>query len=334
MNNLIAVTIGDIKGIGIKIYINLLKNNKIGNVVLFCNVRVILKYLKKEKIKININQINKNNNRYIKNKKFLNIYSFKVNSNIDNTIKSILYAYQECVLNNFIGVVTLPLRKDLISQKSNFNFSGHTEFLQKLDRKKYSNMILFHKKIIISTITTHIPISKVRSTILKKNYLFNKILSLNNTLKIDFNIKKPKIFISGLNPHSGENGQMGDEELILVKPVISKLKKIGINIFGPYSADSMLLNENANSVDCFVYLFHDQALIPFKYISKFSGVNYTGNLNIIRTSPDHGTAYNIKNIKNISSMSLQNCFKLTKRIYQNRIKNEKSKKITRSKFFN
>ena len=109
---------------------------------------------------------------------------------------------------------------------------------------------------------------------------------------------------------------------------------MGINIQGPISADSMLINLSKKNYDCYVFIFHDQALIPFKYISNFSGVNYTGNLKVIRTSPDHGTAYNLIYSKNLSSKSLINSFKLIKNIYNNRINYEESKKIIRSKLSN
>ncbi len=131
-------------------------------------------------------------------------------------------------------------------------------------------------------------------------------------------LKKPKIIISGLNPHAGENGKLGNEEIEIINPAVKKLKSKGIKIHGPHSADSLLINKNLEHYDCFIFIFHDQALIPFKYISQFSGVNYTGNLSIIRTSPDHGTAYNLVDSKNISDKSLLNCFKLIKEIHFNR----------------
>ena len=185
-------------------------------------------------------------------------------------------------------------------------------------------MILYHNKIIVSPLTTHIRVKNISKTISNKLFLFNQIYNLNKILINDFNIKKPKIIISGLNPHAGENGKLGNEENEIIKPVIKKLKKNGILIFGPFSADSVLINKNLKEYDCFVFMYHDQALIPFKYISQFTGVNYTGNLSIIRTSPDHGTAYDLINKKDYSIQSFINCYKLIKKIYKNRFINEKS----------
>ena len=185
-------------------------------------------------------------------------------------------------------------------------------------------MILFHKRIIVSPITTHIPLKKISKLISKKNFLYNQIYNIYRCLKIDFNFVKPKIVISGLNPHAGENGSIGTEEEEIITPTIKKLKNNGINIDGPISADSILINKNYKKYNCFIFIFHDQALIPFKFISKFSGVNYTGNLDIIRTSPDHGTANNLVGSNDFSSDSFINCYKLIKKINKNRTINGKS----------
>ena len=180
-------------------------------------------------------------------------------------------------------------------------------------------MILYHKKIMVSPLTTHIKVSNISKKISDKRFLFNQLYFLSKNLTIDFNIKKPKLAISGLNPHAGENGYIGDEELKIINPVLHKLKKKGVIIDGPLSADSILLNKNMEKYDCFIFIFHDQALIPFKLISKFSGVNYTGNLDVIRTSPDHGTAYDLIGSKKISNKSFLNAYKLIKKIYKNRM---------------
>lgn len=328
MNNLIAVTIGDINGIGIEILLKLLKKNKIKNIVLFSNIIIFKNYIKKNKHKIKINHINTVKNKLNYKKNYLNIYSFDSKSDEENTLKSIKISHKQCLNRNFIGLVTLPIRKDIIISKVLKNFIGHTEYLQKLEKKNYSNMILYHKKIIISPITTHIKLNYVCKKIKDQNFIYNQILNLNKSLKRDFNIKNPKIIISGVNPHAGENGKIGDEELRFLKPVISKLKMKKINITDPFSADSILIKENLKKYNCFIFIYHDQALIPFKYISQFTGVNYTGNLDIIRTSPDHGTAYNLRGTNKISTKSLENCFKLVNEINFNRMKYDKSKKIS------
>ena len=320
MPKFIAVTIGDIKGIGIKILFDSWKRKKITNFILFTDINVINKYLKINQVKY-LNIINKSKNNLKFDKKKINIFSYKSRSLEDNTYKSLKFSYDYCKKNICMGVITLPLRKDLIKKKINKNFIGHTEYFQTRNKKNYSNMILYHQKIIISPLTTHIEIRKLPNKIINKKYIHNQILNLINTLKIDFNLKKPKILVSGFNPHAGENGEIGKEEILSIFPVIKKLQKKGFLIDGPLSADSILIQKNLKKYDCFVFMYHDQALIPFKYISKFTGVNYTGNLDIIRTSPDHGTAYDLVKTKKYSINSFINCYKLIKQIYKNRIIN-------------
>ena len=325
MSKLIAVTIGDINGIGIDIFLSLFSANKIKNAVLFSNYILISNYLKKNKINLKINLINGSLNNYTYKKNHLNLFSYKAKSNVENTFNSIIYSHKETIKKKFIGIVTLPIRKDLIIKKINKHFICHTEFLQQLENKKNSNMILIHDKIVVSPITTHIRINSVSKVLLKKNYFLTQISNLHKILKIDLNIKDPKIIVSGLNPHAGENGKFGDEEIFINK-LIKSLKSKKMNITGTVSADSMLLNNK--NYDCYVFMYHDQALIPFKYISKFSGVNYTGNLDVIRVSPDHGTAYSLKGTKDISYDSLKKCFILINKINKNKIKYNESKKIS------
>ena len=320
MNKLVAVTIGDINGIGIDILIKVWKKNKLRNFILLTNIDILKRILNKRNIKLNYNLINKKKKiNFIKNK--INIFSYDAKSLEENTYKSLQHGYDFCINKICKGMITLPLRKDLIKTKIDNKFIGHTEFFQKIDNKKSANMILYHKKIIVSPLTTHIAVNKISKAISNKKYLYNQIYNLNECLKIDFNIINPKIIISGLNPHAGENGEIGNEENKLIIPVIKNLKKKGINVFGPYSADSILIKKNISNFDCFLFMYHDQALIPFKYISQFSGVNYTGNLRVIRTSPDHGTAYSLIGSKNITDTSILNCYKLINKIYKNRILN-------------
>ncbi len=324
MNKLIAITIGDINGIGINILVKSWQEKKIKNFILITNIDILIKVLKKRKIKLAFNLVNYKKNQFIYVKKKLNIFTYKADSLEENTYKSLKYGYSLCANEKCIGVITLPLRKDIIKKKINKNFIGHTEFFKKIDKKNNVNMILFHKKIIISPLTTHLEVKKISKVISNKKFLFNQIYNLNKSLQVDFNIKKPKLIISGLNPHAGENGELGKEEKKIIYPIIKKLQKKDIDINGPFSADSILIKNNIEKFDCFIFIYHDQALIPFKFISQFSGVNYTGNLSIIRTSPDHGTAYNLLGSNKISDKSFINSYKLINKIYNNRKLNGKT----------
>ncbi len=318
--NIKAVTIGDIEGIGLKILIKLWKKNpsKLGKFVLVTNLNILKKQLKKynqnlPKIKI----IDFKKKKQIK-KDFLNIYNIKATNNIKNTYKSIIKSYELNKKQFCTSIVTLPLNKEKIIRNIDSKFIGQTELLQKLENKKDSNMFFYSKKIIVTTLTTHIEIKNIEKILKNKKFIYKKIISINNSLKNDFKIQKPKIAIAGINPHAGENGTIGNQEIKYLKPVIKKLLKNKIDICGPFSADTLFLNYNKKKYDCYISTYHDQGLIPFKLISKFQGVNITTGLNLIRTSPDHGTAYDLVNTNKADVSSLANSFTMADKIYKNR----------------
>ena len=179
-------------------------------------------------------------------------------------------------------------------------------------------MIFIYKNKYFVPLTIHIEIKKVSSHFRNKKFIVNKLLSLVNTMKNDFNIKNPKIAIAGINPHAGEDGLISNEDKKLILPILKLLRNKKIIINGPFSGDSIINKNNLKKYDAFVFTFHDQALIPFKLISNFEGVNFTSNLNIIRLSPSHGTARDIINKNIATSNGLLNCFKLIKQINKNR----------------
>jgi len=320
MKKLIAVTIGDINGIGIKILIKEWKNKNLKNFVLFSNLNILKKYLISKKINIKLNKFNKNIKKYCYSNTQLNIFNIEAKNDYFNTYNSLLYAYKYTKIKNFIGIVTLPLNKKLINKNINNKFIDQTNFFTKQDKKTISNMVFIYKNIFIVPLTIHIKLIDVEKYFKNKKSIKKKILSLNKTLVEDFRIKKPKFLISGINPHAGENGLIGDNEINDIIPIVTSLKKNKILIKGPISGDSMINKNNLKNYDCFLFTFHDQALIPFKMLSNYQGVNYTANLNIIRTSPDHGTAYDKVNIKKFSSESILNSFKIVRKIYINRKK--------------
>ena len=318
MNKLIAVSIGDINGIGIKILIKEWKNNNINNFVLFTNLKLINKYISKNKINIKINDYSEN---YKFKKNELNIFNIKAKNNYFNSYNSLIETYKYVKKNKFIGIVTLPINKYLITKKINKNFVDQTEFFKKIDNKKINNMIFIYKNKFFTPLTTHIKLEKVSSEFANQKRIYNKIIILDKSLKKDFNILNPKFIIAGINPHSGEGGIIGKDEIINLIPIIKRLKKNKINITGPKSADTMVNKNNLKKFDCFIFGYHDQALIPFKLISNHSGINFTSNLNIIRTSPDHGTAYDLVKKGTFSSNGLLNSFKILRKIHKNRLSN-------------
>ena len=317
-----AVTIGDIKGIGIEILIKLwkTKRKKIGNFILITNYKLLIKHLNKINIDLPIVCIlDFNDIQRLANRHFL-VYNIEAINNHYNTYNSMLLAYTLAKKKRCSSIITLPINKEKIINNIDKNFVGQTELFQKLDKKQYSNMFFYSNKIIITSLTTHIPLKKVTNLLSNSKLIYQKIMLINNTLINDFNIQNPKIAISGINPHAGEKGTIGNEEIKYFKPIIKKLLIKKINIQGPFSADSMFNKKNRSLYDCFVCAFHDQALIAFKLINEFNGVNYTGSLDIIRTSPDHGTAYDIVNSNKANANSLYLSFKVADMIYKNRIK--------------
>ena len=320
MKKIIAVTIGDIEGVGIEILIRIWEKKKYNNFLLITNYNLFNKYLKKINKKIKIKKVNQIINKLDKldYKNFINVFDIKSKNNIENSYNSLIESYKLVKSDHCIGILNLPINKEKIFNKIDKKFIGQTELYAKLDNKKNVNMTFIYKKIIFVTLTTHVSLKNIHNFFLKNNYIFNKILRLNHTLKKDFKYNKPKLIIAGINPHAGENGVIGLEEVKILRPIINKLKKNNIYINGPYSADSLINKSNLNNYHCFIFNYHDQALIPFKLISNNKGINYTSGLDIIRVSPDHGTAYDIVGSKIAKLDSVLNCFKFISKISKNR----------------
>ncbi len=199
-----------------------------------------------------------------------------------------------CMKKDFDAIVTLPISKESLNA-GGYKFAGHTELLTSLTHSTSTVMIMYSQKIIISPVTIHIALKEV-STVLTKSLLKNKLVSLSNILRKDFKVKLPKIAVLSLNPHCSDNNLIGDEEKKIINPVIKELKKKGIKVEGPFSSDAFFGNEHYANYTATAAMYHDQGLIPFKMISPKAGVNFTGGLNIIRTSPVHGTGFDISGV--------------------------------------
>jgi 4-hydroxythreonine-4-phosphate dehydrogenase len=199
------------------------------------------------------------------------------------------------------AVVTAPINKKNI-QSPDFDFAGHTEYFTHHFGEKESLMLLVSEDFRVGVVTGHIPLSAV-SIQISKEKIMQKIKILESSLKKDFGILRPRIAVLGLNPHAGEEGLLGNEEIEIISPAIEDSKKKGILAFGPYPSDGFFGMMQFKKFDAVLAMYHDQGLIPFKTLAFETGINYTAGLKIIRTSPDHGTAYNIagKNLANESS---------------------------------
>tara|TARA_B110000438_G_C15775850_1_gene634014 strand:- start:278 stop:1312 length:1035 start_codon:yes stop_codon:yes gene_type:complete len=213
-------------------------------------------------------------------------------------------------------LITAPINKKTI-QNDDFNFPGHTEYLTKMSNAEESLMLMVLNNLRVGVATNHIPVSSVANA-LSVELICAKISILNQSLITDFGIASPKIAVLGLNPHAGENGLLGSEEIEIIKPAIDKIKNSGILAFGPFPADGFFGSGNISSYDGVLAMYHDQGLIPFKTIAHGNGVNYTAGLPIVRTSPDHGTAYDISGENKANANSLRNAVYLACDIFKQR----------------
>lgn len=208
----------------------------------------------------------------------------------------------------FDAIVTLPINKKILSTKKE-KFIGHTEYIAKKCKIKNEVMMLATSKLRVALLTTHHSIKEVPSLITKSK-LRKTIEVIYSDLKTKFKIKDPRILVTGFNPHAGENGEFGDEESKVILPVINEFKSKKVSINGPVPADTAFVKKNIKEYDAFLAMYHDQGLAPFKAISFGKGVNITLGLPFIRTSVDHGTAYDIVGTKKIDSSSFFEAIKM------------------------
>ncbi|MBU6342409.1 MAG: 4-hydroxythreonine-4-phosphate dehydrogenase PdxA, partial [Bacteroidetes bacterium] len=177
-------------------------------------------------------------------------------------------------------------------QMADFPFVGHTEYISNAFGGKNALMLMVSDSLRIGLVTNHLPLKNVAESITREKVL-KKILVMSETLKIDFNLERPTIAVLGLNPHAGDEGAIGQEELEYIRPAIEDAKAKGVMAFGPFPADGFFGSGQYHKFDGILAMYHDQGLAPFKALSFGAGVNYTAGLSIVRTSPDHGTAYDI-----------------------------------------
>ncbi|WP_026462810.1 4-hydroxythreonine-4-phosphate dehydrogenase PdxA [Adhaeribacter aquaticus] len=206
-------------------------------------------------------------------------------------LRSLQAACADLKAGKIDGLVTAPIDKDNI-QSEDFHFPGHTEFLTSYFEAPESLMFLVSDSLRVATATGHIPLKDVPHK-LTPELLILKITFLLSSLKRDFGILKPRVAVLGLNPHAGENGLLGKEEEEIINPALKQLRDKGNLVFGPFPADGFFGTGHYNKVDAVLSMYHDQGLIPFKTLAFEKGVNFTAGLPIVRTSPDHGTAYDI-----------------------------------------
>ncbi len=310
----IGITMGDFNGIGPEISLKAILSPEIRRIcvpVLIGSIDVFEYYAKILKLKITLQEVHhivKTNIEFlpiipVRKFRIPKISPGKISFEAGRLAAESVIAAAVLSLNNEIdGMVTAPLAKEAID----FNgipFIGQTEMLAAITKTKHYTMLFTHPKIKIALATIHIPIKNV-SEELSTRIIMDKLKVMDTSLRTDFAIKKPKIAVLGLNPHAGENGKIGKEEIETIIPAIKYSRNKKINVSGPFSPDGFFGSGEYKKFDAILAMYHDQGLIPLKLLGFEHGVNFTAGLPIVRTSPDHGTAFEIagKGIANPSSM--------------------------------
>ena len=299
---IIGITCGDINGIGTELIIKTFSDHRILDQctpVIFASNKLINFYKKaipdahfnyqsiKDFTKVNPRQINIYNcweEEIVINPGQLN--------DVGGTyaVISLMAAADALKAGHIKGLVTAPIHKKNV-QSPDFNYTGHTPFLKDVAGAKDVLMLLYADNIRVALVTEHLPVASVAQQVTKAAIL-SKLDLLHKSLRKDFGIDKPKIAVLGLNPHAGDEGLIGNEEEQVIKPALKEAKQ-NMLVFGPYSADAFFAKRNYLQFDAVLAMYHDQGLIPFKTIAFGEGVNYTAGLSFVRTSPDHGTAFDI-----------------------------------------
>ncbi|MFI5136953.1 MAG: 4-hydroxythreonine-4-phosphate dehydrogenase PdxA [Sphingobacteriales bacterium] len=310
----IGISIGDVNGIGLEIIIKTLADSPIYDYctpIVYGHTKVASFYRRTTNVE-DLNFFVINHPSEVISKKdhrkpnMINCWEedVKIEPGVVNpavgkySFMSLERATTDLINGDIDALVTAPINKDTI-QSDQFNFPGHTEYLQERGGATESLMFLVSDTLRVGVVTGHIPLAKVAESITTEK-IVAKLKLMDNSLRNDFWIRKPRIAVLGLNPHASDNGLIGNEEQTTIIPAIEEARNNNILAFGPYAADGFFANGTYLQFDAVLAMYHDQGLIPFKQIAFESGVNFTAGLNFVRTSPDHGTAYDIAG-KNLAS---------------------------------
>jgi 4-hydroxythreonine-4-phosphate dehydrogenase len=324
----IGITHGDINGIGYEIIIKTLMEPRMQELfipIIYGSPKVAAYHRKAMNVEnFSFNHIKTIEEAHPKRANILNCVDENIRVELgrstpaagEASFMALAAAVKDLKENKIDALVTCPINKYNI-QSEKFSFPGHTEYLKKEFNADEVLMLLVSDVMKVGVVTGHVPIAKVSENITQENIL-KKLRILNTSLISDFGIRKPRIAVLGLNPHSGDNGVIGDEELTTIIPSIEKARKENIIAIGPFAADGFFGSGEFKKFDAVLAMYHDQGLAPFKSIVFDYGVNYTAGLPIIRTSPDHGTAYELAGKNEASPESLRQAIYLAIELHKNR----------------
>ena len=300
-NIIVGISIGDLNGIGSEVVLKTFEDSRMLEMctpVIFANVKQLSFIKRNLNSEINLHGIDRLDQLVLGKVNVLNVWREGFDLNLgtnDETvgeyaIKSFVTATQALKEGKVDVLVTAPINKYNI-QSSTFKFPGHTDYLaQELEGDAL--MFMVQDNLRVGLLTDHIPVSEVASH-LTEALITKKIETIKQSLIQDFSINKPRIAVLGVNPHCGDGGVIGNEDDLILKPTLKKIFEKGTLVFGPFPADGFFGSNQYEKYDAVIATYHDQGLIPFKTLSFGNGVNYTAGLNRVRTSPDHGTAYDI-----------------------------------------
>lgn len=307
----VGISIGDLNGIGSEVVLKTFQDSRMLEFctpVIFASVKTMSFFKKAYELDVNLQGIDSIGAVVPKKINVFNVWKEPVDVEFGKedpaigayAVKS-LEAAVDALKNDQIDVlVTAPINKSNVQSES-FNFPGHTDYLAK-ELEGDSLMLMVSNELKVGLLTDHVAVKDVSETITRE-LIDKKINIIHKTLVEDFGIVKPKIAVLGINPHNGDNGVIGNEDDSILKPALDNIRNNGKMVMGPYAADSFFGSGNYQNFDVIIASYHDQGLIPFKTLAFGSGVNFTAGLNKVRTSPDHGTAYDLagKNLANPDS---------------------------------
>jgi len=325
-NIIVGISIGDLNGIGSEVILKTFEDSRMLELctpVIFANVKILSFVRKNFESTVALHGIDKLDQIVIGKVNVYNLWREGIDLNLgtndekvgEYAIKSFVAATKALKDGDIDVLVTAPINKYNIQSES-FKFPGHTDYLDQ-ELEGDALMLMVQDNLRVGLLTDHIPINEVASH-LTEELIFKKIETINQTLIQDFSINKPKIAVLGLNPHCGDGGVIGTEDDNVLKPALKKLFEKGTLVFGPFPADGFFGSNQYEKYDAVIATYHDQGLIPFKTLSFGNGVNYTAGLNKIRTSPDHGTAYDIAGKNKADYNSFKEAVYLAIDIYNSR----------------
>lgn len=325
----IGITIGDVNGVGPEVLMKALSDNRILQTctpVIYGSAKTLSFHRKALNIQeFNYNTIRSINETIARKINLINCWEEELKIDIGKpsaengafAFKALETATADLKAGHIHALVTAPIDKHTI-QPADGKFTGHTEYLASAFNTTQQVMFLVTGDLRVALVTGHVPVSKISQYITKEN-IQQKLQIMIQSLKRDFGIRKPRIAVLGLNPHAGDNGVIGNEDKDIIAPAIKELSDKGAVIFGPYSADGYFGSGNYKKFDAVLAMYHDQGLIPFKTLAFENGVNFTAGLPAIRTSPDHGTGYDIAGKGIASEASFREAIYMACDIYNKRI---------------